>query len=416
MSKFLPENFNYLYYIEEAIRAQITPARFSIMAALEWLEDNENPIYPTEFAKAMRAILEMTERVTREYKKPSFGIIECMVDEKLYRIEKQTLLTKPFCYLEHFSKIGLKKHQPKLLIVAPMAGHNATLLKGTVTDLLPHVDVYITNWINANQVPLSAGKFDMDDFIDYIIEFIKFLGDDIHVMAVCQPTVPVLAAVSLMSSNDSSHIPKSMILIGGPVNASKNPTVVNTFATDKSLEWFEKNVITPVPPNFPGHMRKVFPGFMQLAGFMSINLERHINSHIDLFKDLLAENDEEADKQKRFYDEYFAVMDLPAEFYLQTISEVFQKYSLAKGMLVSRGRKIIPSSITKCALLGIEGENDDIAGVGQTEAALNLCQNIPASMKKYHLQKGVGHYGVFSGSRFKKFVVPVITDFIKGIK
>jgi poly(3-hydroxybutyrate) depolymerase len=412
MYPLFPHNFNFLYYLIEAMRSEITPARYSIMTILEWLENQDHPLYDTSFGRTLRATLEMSERLTRDYKKPSFGIRECEVNGKVYKVEKQSLLTKAFCRLQHFVKVGFEKKQPKLLIVAPMAGHYSTLLRGTVQGILPHLDVYITDWANANQVPISAGRFDMDDFIDYVIEFIKFLGEDVHVMAVCQPTVPVLAAVSIMSIDRDPYIPKSMILMGGPVDASKNPTVVNKFATDKSLEWFENSVITPVPPNYPGHGRLVFPGFLQLIGFMNVDPMRHINAHIDMFQQLLTEDDVAAERQKKFYDEYFSIMDLPAEFYLQTIKEVFQDCSLARGKLISRGRKVIPAAITKCALLGIEGENDDIAGVGQTEAAINLCPNIPSSMRKYYLQPGVGHYGVFSGSKFKEFIVPIIADFV----
>jgi poly(3-hydroxybutyrate) depolymerase len=234
----------------------------------------------------------------------------------------------------------------------------------------------------------------------------------VHVMAVCQPTVPVIAAVALMSSENDPRTPNSMILMGGPVDARKNPTQVNEFAISKSLEWFEKMVIMPVPPNYPGYMRKVYPGFLQLIGFITMNLQRHITSHIDMYNNLLVEDDEKAEHQKRFYDEYLSVMDMPAEFYLQTIKEVFQDFTLAKGKLISRGRAVHLESITKCALLGIEGENDDIAAVGQTKAALKMCNNIPESMKHYHLQLDVGHYGVFSGSKFRNSIVPVIRDFI----
>ncbi|MGI4775850.1 MAG: polyhydroxyalkanoate depolymerase [Janthinobacterium lividum] len=416
MLKFLPDNSNYFYHAIEAIKAQMGPLRFSSMMMLELFENKNNPLYSSDYAKLIRASLEMSERITREYKKPSFNIRNTVIDEVIYKVEKQSLLTKSFCRLQHFVKIGFPKIQPKLLIVAPMAGHHATLLRATIQDTLPFFDVYITDWVNANQVPLDAGRFDMDDFIDYTIEFIKSIKENVHVLAVCQPTVPVLAAISIMSANNDPQLPKSMILMGGPVDASKNPTIVNNFATGKSLEWFEKTVIATVPPNYPGYKRLVYPGFLQLAGFMSMNLERHTQSHINMFKDLISEDTEKAEHQKKFYNEYFSVMDLPAEFYLQTIREVFQNFSLAKGKLVSRDRNIVPSKIVKCAIMGIEGEKDDISGIGQTEAALNLCSNVPSSMKKYYLQKEVGHYGVFSGSKFRQFVVPQIRDFIYNLK
>jgi poly(3-hydroxybutyrate) depolymerase len=428
---FSPADFNSLYHMVEASRIQMSPLRLSILGASNWFENTYNPLYYSSFAKTMRASLDIAERITRKYQKPQFNITECSVGDKLYNVKQETILTKTFCHLQHFSKIGITEKQPKLLVVAPMAGHHATLLRGTVQDTLPYFDIYITDWLDASQVPLDLGGFNMDNFIDYIIEFIQFLGSnsdthqgdranwktrqgqsDIHVMAVCQPTVPVLAASSIMAANNDPRQPKSMILIGGPVDASKSPTAVNMFATGKSMEWFERMVIMPVPPNLPGYRRLVYPGFLQLAGFLSLNVQRHISSHIDLFKSLLIEDDAEADRQTKFYDEYFSVMDLPAEFYLQTIKEVFLDFSLAKGHLISRGRKIDPSTIKNCAVLSIEGENDDISGVGQTKAALNLCTNIPAKMKEYYLQKGVGHYGVFSGSKFRQFIVPVIRDFI----
>jgi poly(3-hydroxybutyrate) depolymerase len=303
--------------------------------------------------------------------------------------------------------------QPKLLIVAPMAGHHATLLRGTAQEMLSYADIYITDWIDACQVPLSDGSFNMDDYIDYVIEFINILGPNLHVMAVCQPTVPVLAAASIMSAEKSKNVPLSLTLMGGPVDARESPTKLGTFAGDLSQEWFAKYTITEVPQNFPGHGRKVYPGFMQLLGFVGMNWKKHMESHIDLFKNLLVEDDDKAETQKAFYDEFLSVMDLPAEFFLQTIKEVFKNFAIAEGKLVSRGRKVHTANITTCAILGIEGEKDDIAGVGQTKAALEICTNVPEEKKQYYLQKNVGHYGVFSGSKFRKFIAPMIADFIK---
>lgn len=412
MFNFFLDHYNPLYYIVESSRMQISPTRLAIKAALHSLENTYNPIHYTEYGKTMHACLEIAERMTRKYTKPEFGITETTINGKQYKIKQNVVLSKTFCHLQHFSKPGLHTTQPKLLIVAPMAGHHATLLRGTVQDLLPHCDVYITDWIDASQVPLMLGKFDMDDFIDYLIEFLQFLGPNLHVMAVCQPTVPTLAAIAIMSAMQDTKVPKSMILVGGPVDARQNPTVPSKFAIDNSISSLEKLVITLVPPNYPGYMRYVYPGFLQLAGFMSLNLERHITSHLDLFTNLLVEDNEKAEHQIKFYDEFLSVMDLPAEFYLQTIKEVFQDFSLAKGMLVSKGRKIDLDAIKTCALLGIEGENDDIAAVGQTKMALTLCKSIPPTMRRYYLQKGVGHYGVFSGSKFRNNIVPVISEFI----
>jgi poly(3-hydroxybutyrate) depolymerase len=293
-----------------------------------------------------------------------------------------------------------------------MSGHHATLLRETVRDTLPYFDVYITDWIDANQIPITHGSFDLDDFIDYVINYIQRLDSDVHVLAVCQPTVPVMAAAAIMSANNDPKLPKSVILIGGPIDARKNPTKPNDFANDKNLQWFDSALVTSVPSNYPGYRRRVYPGFLQLAGFINMNLQNHVTSHVDLFENLIAQDDEKTQKHKKFYDEYLSVMDLTAEFYLQTIKEVFHDFSLAKGKFVSRGRKVDLNAITNCALMGIEGEEDDIAAVGQTKAALGLCKNIPDSKKAYYLQKGVGHYGSFSGSKFRNFIVPKIREFV----
>jgi len=404
---------NPLYYMIEFMRLQASPSRIALTAMQQILESSFNPMNHTPYARTVRATMDIMERITRQYPKPEFGIKETSVDGIHYEIEQVTCAAKTFCNLIHFKKQKIKKILPKLLIVAPMAGHHATLLRGTVEALLPYCDVYITDWIDAAQIPLSHGSFNMDDYIDYVIEFLQALGPDIHVMGVCQPTVPVLAAVSIISEDKDKTPPRSMVLIGGPIDARKNPTAVNVFATEHNIDWFQKMLITTVPANYPGFGRKVYPGFLQLAGFISMNWKRHLSSHIDIFKHLMIEDDEAADKQKEFYDEYLSVMDLPAEFYIQTIQEVFHQFSLATGHLVSRGRKVHPSSIKDVALLGIEGEHDDISGLGQTKAALDLCINIPNKKKQYHLQRDVGHYGVFSGSKFRSQVVPVIVEFIE---
>ncbi len=406
-------NSHQLYHLLESMKANLSPARYGVLAAQEWYENKYNPFYDTSFAQTMRATLEITERITRTYAKPEFNIKEAVVNEKKYAIEQSIVMEKPFCNLLHFDKKAYTGKQPKLLIVAPMAGHHATLLRGTVHEMLSYADVYITDWIDASQVPASKGAFNMDDYIDYTIEFFKFLGPDLHVMAVCQPTVPVLAAAAIMSAEKDKNVPLSLTLMGGPVDAREAPTKLSQFATDLSQDWFKKYTITEVPKNYPGHGRKVYPGFLQLMGFISMNWQRHMESHIDMFKNLLIEDDEKAETQKIFYDEFLSVMDLPAEFFLQTIREVFKEFSLAEGKLISRGRKADTAAITKCAIFGIEGEKDDIAAVGQTKAALEICSNVPASKKEYLLQKGVGHYGVFSGSKFRKFIAPAIAEFIK---
>lgn len=406
---------NYLYYMLEAQRAYTAPLRLGIDIAAQWFNNESNPFYDNGHSKIMRAYLLLAERMTKKYKKPEFNITECTVNDKVYAVKEQTIVIKDFCLLKHFAKVDNKNILPKLLIVAPMAGHHATLLRETTQHLLPHCDVYITDWVEASMVPEVAGKFDMDDFINYVIEFVTFLGPDVHVMAVCQPTVPVLAATSIMSENNDVNVPKSMILMGGPIDARKNPTAVDKFAISKSPEWFHQMVTMKVPPNYPGYGRNVYPGFMQLLGFLSLNMPRHIDSHIELLQSLLEGDHEKAEHIIKFYDEYLAVMDMSADFYLQTIEEVFQEFALARDELVSRGRAIHLKNITKTALLAIEGENDDIAAVGQTKAAFEMCSNIPDSKKRYHLQEGVGHYGVFSGSKYRNFIVPVIKDFIYSL-
>ncbi len=411
MHFFSPDSSDFYSFVEAA-KKNYAPIRSSLISAQNLFEDSCNPAYHNYFSALTRASLEMTERLTRDYEKPQFGITECEIDNKHQSVQKSILLKAPFCHLLHFAKPSYKKQQPKLLIVAPMSGHHSTLLRETVRDTLPYFDVYITDWVDAKQVPITDGSFDLDDFIDYVITYIKFLGDNVHVLAVCQPTVPVLAATAIMSEDNPSKVPKSVILIGGPIDARKNPTQPNNFATDKSLIWFDKALVTNVPENYPGHRRRVYPGFMQLASFINMNLDRHINSHVELFNDLLNKNTAKAEKQKKFYNEYLSVMDLPAEFYLQTIKEVFHDFSLAKGKFISRGRKVNLDFISNTALMGIEGENDDIAAVGQTKAALKLCKNIPDSKKYYHLQKSVGHYGSFSGSKFKASIVPKIKEFV----
>jgi len=411
MTKHQPGDFNQLYNMLEFSRMQMTPFRMNLLSMQNMMNSPANAFGYSIAGNYMRASIEVMERLTRKYEKPEFDITETEVDGAKYKIEIELEESKPFCNLLHFSKKKCPKKLPKMLIVAPLAGHHATLLKDTVRQLLPYFDVYITDWIDASQVPMVYGEFDFDDYIDYLIEFFNLLEERVHVLAVCQPTVPVIAAVSIMTDEKSKHIPKSMILMGGPVDARENPTILNDFVTDRGMKWFEDSVITTVPNNYPGAGRKVYPGFLQLAGFISLNLNRHLDSYLELFKNLVSHNETDADIHKKFYDEYLSVMDLPAEFYLQTVREVFKKFSLARGKLKSRGREVDAGNITVPALLGIEGENDDIAAVGQTSAALDLCDNIPASRKQYYLQKGVGHYGVFSGSKFKLHIVPVIKEF-----
>lgn len=401
-----------LYSFVEMYKANSAPFRAGILASQEWIESPYNPLSYILTNRTVSATYELFERLTRDYPKPEFEIHQTIIDGKEYHIEQEIVMQKAFCDLIHFRKFP-EKNLPKLLIVAPMSGHYATLLRGSVQDTLPFFDVYITDWRNVRDLPLIAGSFDLDDYIDYCIEFMGSLSPNLSVMAVCQPAVPVMAAISIMSAQNPKDpkIPTNVILLGGPIDSRISPTEVNNYAANKDIQWFEHNVISMVPLNYPGCGREVYPGFLQLAGFMSMNMKRHVGEHIKLFEHLIVGDEDSAEKQIKFYDEYLAVMDLPADFYLQTIKEVFIKHSLPKGIFVSRGRCATLNTIKKSALLVLEGELDDITGRNQTKAAIDLCSNIPSNKKEYHLQMGVGHYGLFNGSKFRGKIVPLIKDF-----
>jgi poly(3-hydroxybutyrate) depolymerase len=407
-----------LYNLYEMNHAALVPWRAAADLGLNFWQ---NPIHPwssSSTARAVSASLELFERATRRFAKPSFELTETTVGGVTVSVSELILLHKPFVSLLHFSKVWPEKikvkSQPKLLVVAPMSGHYATLLRGTVEALLPHFDVYITDWADARTVPVSMGKFDLEDYVDHVIEMLQVLGGNVNVMAVCQPSVPVMAAVALMNASGDKNTPKSMILTGGPIDTRRNPTAVNKLAQEKGSDWFRKNVIMKVPFPHAGFMRDVYPGFLQLTGFMTMNLDRHMDAHRQLFWHLVEGDEESAEKHEDFYDEYMSVMDLTAEFYLQTVDRVFVNHDLPNGSYMHRGTLVDPSKITKTALLTVEGERDDISGVGQTEAAHDLCSNLPQEKKRHHLQLGVGHYGVFSGSRFRKDVVPMIVDFVNA--
>ena len=373
-----------------------------------------NPLTGTVFGRSMAAGAELFERLTRRYGKPRFELPVTTIDGDLVNIREEVVWNRPFCNLLHFERQAViaPNRDPKILIVAPMSGHYATLLRGTVEAMLPHGDVYITDWVDARSVPLADGRFDLDDYIDYIIEMLHFLGPDTHVIAVCQPSVPVLAAVSVMEARGDALSPASMTLMGGPIDTRINPTAVNGMAVDKDIKWFERNVIMPVPFPHAGFMRSVYPGFLQLGGFVSMNLDRHIDAHKDFFSHMVQGDGDSAEKHRDFYDEYLAVMDLTAEFYLQTVQTVFINHSLPKGEMMHRNERVDPSAIRKTALLTVEGENDDISGVGQTEAAQTLCSSLSDKKRMHYVQPGVGHYGVFNGSRFRSEIAPRIVQFM----
>ncbi len=405
------ENFA-LYHMYELHRATVAPVR--TMAS--WMKGSFShpfsPVTYTGFGRHTAAGLELFDRITRDYTKPRFGLKETEIDGKSVEVTNTVVMKETFCHLRHFKREGLKAVQPKILIVAPMSGHHATLLRGTVSALIPHADVYITDWVDARDVPAMKGGFDLDDYISMVRDCIRFLGKDVHVLAVCQPAVPVLAAVSIMSEADDPYVPKSMTLMGGPIDTRVGITRVNELAQQKPLDWFERNVITRVPVKYPGFLRRVYPGFLQLSGFMQMNLDRHIGEHVKLFQHLVDGDGDSATAHTKFYDEYLSVADITAEFYLQTIDRVFQRHLLPKGELDYRGQRVKPEAITKTALLCVEGERDDISGVGQTKAAMDLCSNIPDARKRYHLQKATGHYGIFNGRKYREQIVPEILDHI----
>jgi poly(3-hydroxybutyrate) depolymerase len=404
-----------LYHCYELAHAALSPARAVADAAKLFFSNPFNPLAYTRFGRSTAAAAELIERTTRRYPKPIFGIARTTVGGRDVRVEEEAVWEKPFCKVVHFRpdlKDSETRTRSRVLIVAPMSGHFATLLRGTVEGLLPFHDVYITDWTDARMVPVEAGRFDLGTYIDYLIDMFRMFRGDVHVMAVCQPSVPVLAAVSVMEANAEAAVPRGMILMGGPIDTRVSPTAVNELAQKKGIEWFRRNVITSVPWPYPGHGRKVYPGFLQLTGFMSMNLDRHVGAHQDLFMHLVRGDGDSAEKHREFYDEYLAVMDMTAEFYLQTVEEVFIRHSLPSGTFRHHGCKVDPAAVRNVALMTVEGENDDITGIGQCEAAHRLCVNLPQEMRQHLVQPRVGHYGIFNGSRYRKEIVPQINAFI----
>jgi poly(3-hydroxybutyrate) depolymerase len=404
-----------LYWMYEMGHASLNPARAVTDATKILFQNPLNPWSHTQFGKSVAAGCELFERTTRRYGKPEWGLNDTEVNGVRTPIEVRSIWEKPFCRLLHFNRKlarPLSTPQPRVLIVAPMSGHYATLLRGTVEAMLPAHDVYITDWADARMVPLSDGRFDLEDYVDYLIEILHVLGGDVHIMAVCQPAVPVVIAASVMEAARDPNVPLSMTLMGGPIDTRRNPTAVNKLAEERGIEWFRNNVITKVPFPHPGFMRDVYPGFLQLSGFVSMNLDRHVDAHKRLFSNLVKGDGDKVEKHRDFYDEYLAVMDLTADYYLQTVDQVFVKHALPKGEMTHRGRPVDPSKVTRIALMTVEGENDDISGLGQTEATHELCSSIPQSRRVHYVQKGVGHYGVFNGSRFKSEIVPRMSDFM----
>jgi poly(3-hydroxybutyrate) depolymerase len=406
------------YWLYEMSQAALNPARAFADAGRLFFKNPANPWAHTPVGKATSAAFELFERSTRRYAKPEWNVTSTLIGAERVPVHISTVWERPFCRLVHFERAfehPQRRPQPRLLIVAPMSGHHATLLRGTVEGFLPNHDVYITEWADARMVPLAQGSFDLDDYIDYLISILHFLRGDCHVIAVCQPSVPVLAAVARMEAEGDPHVPHSMVLMGGPIDTRVNPTAVNLLAERRGTDWFRRSVITKVPFPNPGFMRDVYPGFLQLHGFMSMNLERHLEAHRNLFLNLVKGDGDSAQKHREFYDEYLAVMDLCAEYYLQTVETVFVRHDLPQGRMTHRGIRIDPAQIRRVGLMTVEGEHDDISGLGQTEAAHRLCVNIPADRKVHWLQSNVGHYGVFNGSRFRAEIAPRIADFVLSV-
>jgi poly(3-hydroxybutyrate) depolymerase len=402
------------YYWYEAAHLMLSPARAASDVGRLIFNNPINPLTHTPYGRTVSAACELFERTTRRYGKPAFGLDQTSVNGQRVAVTERVVWERPFGRVIAFDRALNFAHrpQPKILMVAPMSGHFATLLRGTVEAFLPTHQVMITDWNDARMVPLAAGSFDLDDYIDYLISMFRALGPDLHVMAVCQPSVPVMAAIARMEAEDDPLTPRSMILMGGPIDTRRSPTAVNQVAQERGVEWFRRNCIVKVPASYPGFWRDVYPGFLQLSGFMAMNMDRHLTAHYDMFKHLVRGDGDSAEKHREFYDEYLAVMDLTAEYYLQTVEKVFVNHELPNGVMMHRDKPVDLNAIRRCAIMAIEGEKDDISGVGQTLAALQLTPNLPVDKKVYHLQLGVGHYGVFNGSRFRSETAPRIADFI----
>jgi poly(3-hydroxybutyrate) depolymerase len=410
-----------LYDAYEFQRSWLASASAMATVGANWLNNPSNPFAYLGGGPMMASALEVFAHASASRGKPAFGLDTTIVDGREVRVTEEIVLQRPFGQLKRFRREGVEGG-PRLLIAAPMSGHFATLLRGTVERMLPVADVYITDWRDAKLVPTREGRFDLDDYIDYLIAFQEAIGADgdgpeygahgAHMLAVCQPSVPCLAATALMSADRNPCRPRTLTMMGGPIDTRQAPTAVNTLATERPFAWFEQNVIATVPLLYPGSGRKVYPGFLQLSGFMTMNLGNHMMSHYELFKHLVTGDDDSAEATKRFYDEYRSVCDMTAEFYLQTIDTVFQSHSLPKGEMMHRGRPVDCGAITDVGLLAIEGERDDISGLGQTKAALTIATALPEAKKRYYMAEAVGHYGIFNGSKWRNRIAPVVEEWM----
>ncbi len=396
-----------LYDAYEMQRSLLDGASTLANLGADWLNNPANPLSYSQMGPIMASALDVFAHASAARGKPQFSLTHAVVEGEEVGIVEEVVLRKPG-----------GENQPKLLIVAPMSGHYATLLRGTVERMLPRHDVYITDWRDAKLVPLSDGSFDLNDYVDYLIEFLETIGEvggqRPHMLAVCQPAPLAYAATALMAAQKHQWRPRTLTMMGGPVDTREAPTAVNVLATQRSHAWFEQNVIATVPMIYPGSGRQVYPGFLQLAGFMTMNLGSHLVSHWEMFRHLVDGDDESADATRAFYDEYRSVSDMSAEFYLQTVDVVFQRHLIPKGEFMHRGVRVDPAAIRDTALLAIEGERDDISGIGQTLAALNVAKKLPPAMKKYHLARDVGHYGIFNGRKWRENIAPVVEKWIAG--
>lgn len=407
-----------LYQLHEMQRSFMGPLAQWAEAYAKFLSNPISPLAHSPFSQRIAAGYELLFRLGKDYKKPEFKLNPVLINGKSVDIVEEFTEKKSFCNLIHFKKDLNNKEiaalkQPKVLLVAPLSGHHSTLLRDTAQKLLEEHDVYITDWLDARMVPISEGPFHLHDYIYYVQDFIRLLSPDLHVISVCQPTVPVLAAIALMATANDPLLPKTMIMMGGPIDARKSPTSVDNLATEKKFSWFENTVIYSVPQNYPGAGRRVYPGFLQHAGFIAMNPERHAKSHQDFYMDLVKGDDSSTESHRKFYDEYNAVLDMPAEYYLDTIKTVFQDFSLPLGTWEVEGKLVRPQDIKTVALFTVEGELDDISGAGQTEATQTLCKGIPDAMRLEFVAPDCGHFGIFSGRRWREVVYPKIAEFIK---
>lgn len=409
-----------LYSLVELNRAAMAPLRLTAQGSRAWLNTPLNPMRDSQVGRSLRAAADIFESTTRYYGKPDWNLSETQINGRTVPVAGEVVWQSPWCRLVRFRRdeealtAAIGDHtQPRLLIVAPLSGHYATLLRGTVEAFLPTHEVFITDWSDARMAPVWLGRFDLDDYIDHVRKILAVLGPGANVLAVCQPGPPVLAAISLMAEDDDPSRPATMTFMGSPIDARKSPTVPNQLAEERPYGWFKKNMIHTVPGPWPGMMRRVYPGFVQLSSFMNMNWERHVDAHYRFFEHLVGDDGDNADKHREFYDEYLSVLDLTEEFYLQTIKRIFQEHYLARGKFLHRGRLVRPEAIRSVGLMTVEGEKDDISGIGQTQAAHDICINIPDNLQEDWIQPGVGHYGVFNGRRFQNQIVPRVSAFIE---